>query len=577
MNEPETLAVVGSGPSALYLLKHLLDRAECLKGKLRHIAVFEKSPPMGMGMPYTPRTADRFSMSNISSEELPELIQPFADWLRSQSPESRLAWGMGETEIREDEVYPRLALGHYLQAQYREITARLGKAGIPVIEHPGGGIADIVSEDAEGQVLLRQENGKEIRCDRVVIATGHFWPDEDEPEAGYYASPWPLKKLLPAEGVFHRFRIGTMGASLSAFDVITSLAHRHGRFEDEEDGLSFHPYDGAEDFQVVMHAANGLLPHLQFDQVEPMREIYRHVDRETLFGLCDGGFLRLETYFDRVCRPAFVEAFGKDGNEALVAKLSDPAFGLEDFIETMTGTHEYDDAFEGMKAEMAEARASVENRRPVHWKEVLDDLMYTLNFHAEFLPAEDHRFLKSTLMPFVMNVVAAMPLSSARILLALHDAGKLNMVSGKVEIAGKSPGKGTTVKMEDGGKTYEYPIFVDCSGQKPLEMEELPFGSLVKDGWVRKARARFCDAGESSTVEDDEKSRVFKENGDVFYEIGGIDIDDSYHLIGKGGQTHPRIWNIAFPQIAGLRPYSYGLQSCNETAGILVRRWAAEG
>ena len=53
-------------------------------------------------------------------------------------------------------------------------------------------------------------------------------------------------------------------------------------------------------------------------------------------------------------------------------------------------------------------------------------LFYTLNYHAELLPAEDHLALRSTVMPFLMNVIAALPLRSARMLLALDKAGILD-------------------------------------------------------------------------------------------------------------------------------------------------------
>ena len=55
---------------------------------------------------------------------------------------------------------------------------------------------------------------------------------------------------------------------------------------------------------------------------------------------------------------------------------------------------------------------SVLEHKPIHWKETIDDLIYTLNFHAELMPAEDHLTLKSLVMPFLMNVIAAMPPSA---------------------------------------------------------------------------------------------------------------------------------------------------------------------
>ncbi len=88
----------------------------------------------------------------------------------------------------------------------------------------------------------------------------------------------------------------------------------------------------------------------------------------------------------------------------------------------MTSEHEYDEPFEGMRAEMPEAEYSIRRGKPIHWKEVLDDLMFTLNFHFEWLCAEDILTYRETIVPFLMNVIAAMPLNSAKTLLALYDA-----------------------------------------------------------------------------------------------------------------------------------------------------------
>ena len=573
-----SLAIIGSGPSAIYLLKHLLDHLDRLDPPPRRISIYEQSRIMGMGMPYSPATTDIHNLSNISSEELPELVQPFADWLRKQDSATLEELGV-EGEIDEGEVYPRLALGRYLQAQYVALLFRLRDAGVEVHEFPGCHIADI-RQEADGSCTLVTDTGSLHSCDRVVIATGHHWPEEDEPERGHYVSPWPIQKLLPEDGKHFNFPIGMLGASLSAFDVVSSLSHRHGTFVEEDSGrLHFDPHPGTEMFRIVMHSSQGRLPHLQFAQERPLREIYRHVSREDLLALVHArGFLRLERYFDQVCRPTLMKAFSKDGMPELVALLDDPAFHLRDFVEKMTDNHDYADAFKVMRDEMTEARESVLNDKPIHWKEYMDDLMYTLNFHAELLPAEDHLTLAKEVMPFLMNVIAAMPLPSAEIMLALHDAGKLDIVSGKVEIAEKQPrGDRTRVTVTEGRKetVSDYEMFIDCGGQKPLEIGDYPFPSLVRHGRVRRAAAPFADERNADMlVPEEQRDKVTtNDQGRTAYFIGGLDIDPAYRLIGADGKADARLYEISFPLTSGLRPYSYGLQACNETARLLVEGW----
>lgn len=336
------IAIIGSGATAIYLLKHLMDNVNVLKNHIEEIAVFEKGDILGMGMPYNPRTTDLYNLSNIASEELPELLIPFVDWLNSQSQKTLKNLGLQRQKISKSEVYNRLALGQYLQAQYEGIVQKLVDEGIGVQQYPNSEVIDVEYVTAKQQVILKISQGDSYTFDKVVIATGHIWTEEDDVPSGNYSSPWPIQKILPKEGHFHNFKIGTLGASLSAFDVVSSLSRRHGTFKINKEGKStFKPFEGAENFSVALHAANGWLPHLQYEQEEPMREIYRHVTRDRIFEILDAqGFLRIDTYFDAVCRPALIQAFKKDKIDSLVEKLSDDAYSMTTFISDMTTKHE---------------------------------------------------------------------------------------------------------------------------------------------------------------------------------------------------------------------------------------------
>lgn len=581
MKQLGNLAVIGSGATTIFFLYHLEQNAALLGKYLKSVTLFEKSGFPGCGMPYRPETTDRFNMSNISSEEIPKLPETLIDWLRSRDEEELEKWGMRKSELSESEVYARLPLGQYLHAQYRTIVARLREKDIPVEEINRCEITDIAEEhnDSRSTYLLCDAEKKRGRFDSVIIATGHQWRDEDRPEVRYFASPWPISKLLPPEGAHHDFHVGTLGASLSAFDVVSSLAHRHGTFSTINGGeLHYEPHHGTENFKLFMHSVTGWLPQLQFDQVEPFREIYRHCTRAELFSLRDDeGFLRLGIFFDKICRPALAKAFQKDGLNEIAEKLANPNFRFGDFVAKMSRRHDYENAFDGMRQEMIGARDSVLNHHPVHWKEIIDDLMYCLNFHAEMMPAEDHLTLRKTVMPFLLNVIAAMPLPSAKHLLALHEAGKLELVTGHVSVDEKQE-KDDRIKVaiKNGAQktSARYGMFVDCSGQKSLELEDYPFPTLVKTGKVRRAHAQFIDTARAEKeIADQKNERVFKDGDCFFLQTGGIEIDVSYRVIDRNGVAHEHLYDLAFPHTSGIRPYSYGLQACNATASIVVNSW----
>lgn len=92
-----------------------------ISSQLAEIFICEKSPVTGMGMPYNPLTTDRYNLSNISSEELPELTVTLADWLRAQDVKTLAALDLTNVQISEDAIYSRLTLGRYLHSQYEAL------------------------------------------------------------------------------------------------------------------------------------------------------------------------------------------------------------------------------------------------------------------------------------------------------------------------------------------------------------------------------------------------------------------------------------------------------------------------
>lgn len=575
------IAIIGSGPTALYLLKYTNQNIDLLKKEISKITIFEKEQILGMGMPYYPKTTDIYNLANISSEEIPMLQESFGDWLRRQDSALLKELNVTELPLDDSEVYSRVSLGHYFEEQFKKLISILESAGIQVIQKTSCEVLDISKED-DGKLTITDCNGDDHRYSTIVIANGHEWREEDQPESGYYASPWPIHKLIPHNKEGYNFPVGTLGASLSAFDVVTSLAHRHGTFTKVNGKLSFELNKENPDFKIVLHSAEGWLPHLQYEQKEPIREIYRHFNRQRLLDLIDeNGLMHIEDYFDKLCRPALIEAFRKDRLTHVVDQLQDSDFSFKDLVELMSEKHEYVNSFEGMTKEMITAKNSINHKIPIYWMETLDDLMYSLNYHAELLPAEDHLFFHKEIMSFLMNVIAALPLQSAEILLALYDANCIELKSGFVnfpEDAFENNETKIIVKSADGSEEeISYQLFVNCGGGKKLELDDFPFQSLVNQGVVSAATAKCADeevCSQQSKTSD--KIQLVKNKDGLEMKLSGIQIDSSYRTINKQGLINNFLYDINFTHTNGLRPYSYGLQACSATSLILVESWLAE-
>ncbi len=572
------LAIIGVGPSAIYLLKHLLGNFQQSLPSLTDVSLFDKRTRLGVGMPYDHSTTDEYNFCNISSAEIPQLDQTLVQWLHSLS-DSQLAFQKIERlEIDADETYCRTTLGDYFHQQYTSIVAALKRKGLTLHERAGCEVTDVVDDRARECVEVRFRKDQSVLVDRVVIATGHSFNQPDTPDSGYYSSPWPIQKLLPKDGDFYNFEIGTLGASLSAFDVVSSLSHRHGRFAHRDGRLIYQPLPGTDGFKIVLHSLKGWLPHLQYEQKETFRNIYRHVDRDTMLALRDDcGFLSLDEYFNQVCRPALKNAFQNDKRDDIVKLLSIENVSLEGLITRLSDEHTANDPFSLMRVEMSDAERSLRKGAPIHWKETLDDLMFTLNFHYDWLPAEDHLRYRRIIVPFLMNVIAAMPLHSANVLLALHDAGRLDLIAGTVTVTEKTNGR-TVVEIsnDDGTIDREYRMFIDCGGHGSLDFKSYPFESMTADGTASEAFAHFRNTRAGDLVDESEIGNMVDHQGSRSLRVGGIAIDGYYRVVGEDGLSNARIHDIAFPHATGVRPYSYGLQACEAAASIVVQSWCEE-
>lgn len=569
--KPAKVAIIGSGATTIYLLRHIFKNIAVLKSEITQISIFEKEDITGMGMPYSPNTTDIYNMANISSEEIPELFISFADWLREQPEDTLQRFHIQKSEISDAKVYSRLALGLYFRSQYEHCIASLQNSGISIVEHPSVEIIDIIPKNDTYELITK--NMSSFITDKVIIATGHSWSEQDNLKTNFYSSPWPISKILPSDGEIYNFPIGILGASLSAFDVVASIANRHGTFSKNGQKLVYHPFENTTEFKLVLHDANGWLPNLQYEQDEPMREIYRHASREDIFQILDDQkHLRIHTYFDKICKPALQKAFLKDNLSAFAITLKNPNFGFKEFVTRMSERHEYENAFEGMKIEMVEAKNSVLNNKPIHWKEVIDDLMYTLNYHAELMPADDHVFFRKEVKPFLMNVIAALPLQSGEILLALYEVGKLTLQSGLVEIEEPLPTDEVTkikISQNDSCEQFEYKMFISCGGQKDLELSDYSFKTLVSENYISSAKAILTEPD----ILDKDNYNIITEGSKSYIEIGGISIDASYRIRNTDGVPNDTIYDVSFTHASGLRPYSYGLQACSATTEIMVANW----
>ena len=159
-------------------------------------------------------------------------------------------------------VLPRLLFGEYLNSQFKLLFEQAKKLEIITTVHLNSKVVDINDLPSSNCVKIKTAGGNTFEFSHVVISTGHTWQATHEGRIpGYFDSLYPPSKLKLA--IDHPIAI--RGSSLTAIDAIRTLARNNGKFvEEESHKLSYQLNKHAENFKMVMHFRQGLLPGVRF-------------------------------------------------------------------------------------------------------------------------------------------------------------------------------------------------------------------------------------------------------------------------------------------------------------------------
>ncbi|WP_333863965.1 FAD/NAD(P)-binding protein [Sphingobacterium sp.] len=571
MQQDIHVAIIGGGPSGLFMYKRLIEKN--LAGL--KISIFESRKQLGAGMPYSYEGANAEHLTNVSDHEIPALVTTIEEYVQTLSEATLRSYGIDVDDFNRYKVVPRLLFGRYLSEQFMLLKRQADVKGIETQVYLASQVSDIIDLESQSQVKITVGSTETHIVDKVIICTGHKWPTRHEGNIEhYFESPYPPSKL--ALKTDHA--VGIRGASLTAIDAIRTLARHNGSFEYLETGeLSYQIDPGSENFKLLMHTRSGLLPAIRFHQEEPFLANNLLITEEELLlnRMENEGFVSLDFLFERNFKAQFKE---KDPDfYAMVEKLS-----LEDFVEVVLSLREQKDAFEVFRQEHVQALKSIKRRESIYWKEVLSALSFTLNYPAKYMSAEDMIRLKKVLMPLISIVIAFVPQGSGRELLALHDAGRLEVVNvGTESRVEPSSDRGAYYVYTDEQsieRKVHYKTFVDCIGQRPLDFADFPFKSLIDNGNISPAYLRFRSVEHAKEELLAGNDHMFvAPDGAIFLQVPGVKIDDSFQLVDQSGRSSQRLFMMAVPYIGGYNPDYSGLDFCSATSEIIAGRIAEGG
>lgn len=564
------IGIIGGGPAALFLYKRIIEHAT----KPLSVTIFEKKNEIGAGMPYSSAGAGKEHVTNVSGNEIPTLVTPVRDWL-SECPSLLLnQFDMEPSMFNDFKVLPRLLFGEYLAAQFELLQKAAKKTGIKTVIYYNTFVSD-VQYDANNRVsLIVTETGHQLPFDDVVICTGHNWPHQNEGVvAGWYDSPYPPKKLQQTIN----FPTAIKGSSLTAIDAIRTLSRQNGAFTKQQDGMyKYHLNKDSKGFKLVLHSIKGLLPGMRFhlDDTHLSQGTALTLDQVNAIKDQHHGFVPLDYIFEQHFKQPL-----REKNPAFFERIRQ--MRLEEFVDAMMAMREELDPMTLFKAEYMEAEKSIRTKQSVHWKELLAILSYEMNYPAKHFSAEDMLRLKKVLMPLISIVIAFVPQSSARELMALHEAGVLSIIPVEYdsEVVPVQEGGCRYVYSDETGKVHDtyYAMFINAVGQPPVMFRNFLFPSLLNTGIISPAQIKFrsVEAAELQ-IEEGNNDVVKLTQHDYYLRVPGININDHFQVLNDFGVATRHIYIMAVPYIAGLNPDYSGLDFCDTASERIVQAMLEE-
>jgi len=560
----ETIALIGGGPAALLMIKNMMDHHLTPET----IYIFEKNNRLGVGMPYGEYGSGIEHVANISANELPKFACSFEDYI-SQHPTIEFPDFLSAGKFNKYQVIPRLLLGNYMEFQFELYIKMARKRGIKIVVYKDCPVTDIIPLSEGKKFTITTVLKRDIIVDQVVLCTGHFWPKKHEDQIeGWFDSPYPPSKFKNQTN----FAVAIRGTSLTAVDAVKTISRLNGKYELQKDGeLKYKLNADSEKFRIDMFSTGGFLPALRFhseegaysnDWIMSLEEIYEYKNEHQGFVDLDHVF---EINFKLPLKKKDLEFYNQ------IKELS-----IEEFVDKMMSIRKELDSFQLFKAEYNEAEKSIKRRQSISWKEALSAFSYAMNYPAKHFSAEDMLRLRKTLLPLISIIIASLPQSSYKEIIALYDAGIIDLIQvNKESFVEPHNESGGTYHYESPTKEKQqihYKLFVDAIGQQPLELSDMPFESLRSNELVSTAYLQFKNKIKAEEISKTKENPVIKgENDNYYLKVNGLEINDYFQSLNKYGEIISNLFIMAVPFIGGLNPDYSGLDFCDTAANKIVQ------
>ena len=502
-------------------------------------------------------------------------------------------------DITEADYLPRSMLGEYLAWSYQQVAAAL-PACVTLTHHRLR--ANDLWQQQDGRTAIELEGGFIVHSDFVFLTTGHGrnLPSDLDARLARFAQDharynsrlsfvrhiYPLDKL---DRLGPEARVAIQGLGLSAHDVIAELTvGRGGAFVRQPGGPGLpgvlrYQRSGREpkltlcSRNCLPYAARGINqkgldgrhhPHFFTpDAVEALRRMalatrgsrQLDFDRELLPLLKrEMAWVYRNTLARTAALPVYNARAGGAAEHAMspaAALVPDPLTFVPDaddeaLIDSLlfplrerqfANLDEFRDFFtDWLQADLREARLGNIGSATKAATDVLRDVRATLQAaieHGGLTPASHRKFL-NVYHPAINRAAFGPPLRRNEELLALLDAGVIDIVSGPNSV----------VEVDEDDSTYVLNTkFADGNERRPIDV-------LV----VARLDAFFPETDESLLIRNVLKRGLVRPYYNGMFHPGGIDIDEAGQPLDVQGEPARNIWALGYP-VEGCHYYTHAL------------------
>ena len=513
------IGIIGSGATALYCLKSLYESD--LKFE---ILIFEASQAAGTGMPYRPVMNADFMLCNAFSKEIPHVTRPLIDWLKDQPKRVLSQWELTENDLSAREFYPRVLIGEYLASEFSAVCLALRSKGHIVDVLTQTHVVDIVPSAGQQTIKFNDPLGVgQICVDDVIIATGHSFPDQPKIGNAELTSPWPATNLADIP----KGNIGILGSSLSAIDVIAALGYAHGTFDENNGHVTWQANNAPGLLHITMISHRGIMPEGDFYYKLPFEPLKILTETAVAAEIVKGSDQLLERVFRLLCSELDAE------DPDYLAEMGVEGRTISGFAEGYFLRRQRLGGLLAVRKDFAKVRQSMRDKVTIANRYVLLRGHMVFDMVLRHLDDSDWDVFVTQLLPVFADCYAAVPHVSLERILALYDAGVLQIVAAGADAKfDNAHDGGVVVSMPD--QEFRFDAMIDARGQANASLSELQFQSIV------------------SQLKDPSKPLI-----------------EPFNLNFKDQQFRG-VYCLALPQILQKYPFSQGLSNVVDLAAMVV-------